>query len=723
MPKWLKPTGWKIGLACALFTLGLWASGLAFLHDIELKTVDARFRLRGPRAVSGDVVIAVIDSRSIDALGRWPWPRSDMARLIGALHEMGARVIALDIVFAEPERDHPEHDRMLATAVRRAGNVVLGYYFRLQTDRLPGGSSPFLPRREPGAPQETLDQRLKLVAPSLLSQVRISRPPRSLQGCEDVEPNIPEIGASSDAMGFFSIQPDSDGVLRRAPAMLSCGSDYYASLSLRAATRFLGDPPVRLELAEDGVRRLMIGERRIPADETGAFRVNFPGPGGSFAHYPVIDILRNNVRAGAFRGKVVLVGPTELGIEDIRATPYSPVVPGVEVQAAAVETLLHGPFIHRSNVTTIVDILAVLVMGLGLGAILGRLPRAVHRFEGMVLAALILVYGSLQAFSRLGVQMNMLYPGVCLGLTYLGVALYEAFGVERQGREIRKLFETYVSPSVVETMVREPERILLGGERRDITILFSDIEGFTTLSERLPPEEVVALLNAYLTPMTDIVFRHKGTLDKYIGDAVMALYGAPLDLPDHADRACRAALDMMSALGKLKDDAWFARGWPDLRIRIGVNSGIMAIGNMGSNIHKDYTAIGDGVNLASRLEGQNKSYGTRILISEFTKERLAAPFVLREIDVVRVRGKQEPVRVYELRGEGTPVPEEASLIRLFEEGLACLRSARREDARERFQGCLVLAPDDVPARIMLARCDEQPGASEQAPGGLASREG
>ena len=722
MPKWLKPSGWKIGLVCALLTLGLWAAGLAFLHDMELKTVDARFRLRGPRAVSGDVVIAVIDSRSIDALGRWPWPRSDMARLIDALHAMGAKVVALDIVFSEPERGHPEHDRMLADAVRRAGNVVLGYYFRLDQERSGGPAPRFFPSPIPGGPPQRLEDRLKLVAPSLLSMVRITRPPRSLRGCDDVEPNIPEIAASSQAMGFFSIQPDADGVMRRAPAMLPCGDDYYQSLSLRSATRFLGDPPVRLELAEDGVRRMAIGGRRIPVDETGAFRVNFPGPAGTFPHYAIVDVIRRKVPAGALRGKIVLVGPTELGIEDIRATPFGPVVPGVEVQAAAVETLLHGPFIYRSNVTTIVDILVVLAMGLGLGAILGRLPRAVLRFETFVLAALILIYGELQIFSRLGAQLNMVYPGICLGLTYLLLTLNKAFGVERQGREIRRLFETYVSPSVVETMVREPERIALGGERRDITILFSDIEGFTTLSEKLPPEEVVSLLNAYLTPMTDIVFKHQGTLDKYIGDAVMALYGAPLELANPADNACRTALEMMAALARLKDEAWFARGWPDIRIRIGINSGPMAIGNMGSNIHKDYTAIGDGVNLASRLEGQNKSYATRVLISEFTRERLSVPFVLREIDVVRVRGRQEPVRVYELRGQGTPAPEEAALIRLFEEGLAALRAGRREEARERFQECLALEREDGPSRVMLARCDEEPPA-EEAPGDEVVPEG
>jgi adenylate cyclase len=206
--------------------------------------------------------------------------------------------------------------------------------------------------------------------------------------------------------------------------------------------------------------------------------------------------------------------------------------------------------------------------------------------------------------------------------------------------------------------------------------------------------------------MTDLVFRQGGTLDKYIGDAIMAIYGAPMDLPDHADRACRTALAMMDALARLKDEKWIARGWADIQIRIGLSSGPMAVGNMGSAVRFDYTAVGDGVNLASRLEGLNKNYGTRILLSDFTRERLKSPFVLREIDLVRVRGRQKPSRVYELRGEGTPSGEEEALIRDFEEGLAAFRERRWQAARDRFQACIVRSADDGPSRTMLARCDQ-----------------
>ena len=236
-------------------------------------------------------------------------------------------------------------------------------------------------------------------------------------------------------------------------------------------------------------------------------------------------------------------------------------------------------------------------------------------------------------------------------------------------------------------------------------ILFSDIEGFTTLSEALAPEEVVRLLNTYLTPMTELVFEHGGTLDKYIGDAIMAIYGAPIEAADHSESACRTAIRMMNALDALKDQAWFDRGWPDIQIRIGVSSGPMAVGNMGTDMRFAYTAIGDGVNLASRLEGLNKDYGTRILISEFTRDRLKTVFAVRELDLVRVRGKRVPVRVYELRGEGVPSVEEARFISDFEEGLKAFRARRYDLSRERFRSCREQQPEDGPTRVMLARCD------------------
>ncbi|MFQ5457535.1 MAG: adenylate/guanylate cyclase domain-containing protein, partial [Myxococcota bacterium] len=338
----------------------------------------------------------------------------------------------------------------------------------------------------------------------------------------------------------------------------------------------------------------------------------------------------------------------------------------------------------------------------------------VHRAEAAIVALLLLFTWHTFAFGKLGLQYNALYPGMCLVITYLGVSLYEGLGIETRSRETRKAFEAYAPPEVVDMIVGSPEKLVLGGERRDISVLFSDIEGFTSLSEALSPEEVTRLLHSYLTPMTEIVFDHKGTLDKYIGDAIMAIFGAPLHNADHAERACCAALAMMAALDKLKDKAWYDRGWPDLQIRIGISSGPMAVGNMGTDMRFAYTAIGDGVNLASRLEALNKEYGTRVLISEFTRDRLKSVFSVREIDVVRVRGKQIPVRVYELRGEGVPSVEEARFISDFETGLKAFRSRAWEEAKVRFRTCLAQIHDDGPARVMLARCEREGQASGEA---------
>lgn len=712
----LSVTGWKIGLVCSLLTLGLWTSGFAFFHDIELKTVDARFRLRGVRPVADQVVIAGIDQRSIDALGRWPWPRSDLASLIDSLHELGAKVIALDIVFAEPERNAPENDQRLAEAISRAGNVVLGYYFRTAID--PGGGGPPGGRREslPAGVAEEEEKRfqegLASVAASRVPIVRMRGEFEPRDVCVGVEPNIPLISRASKAQGFFSIRPDNDGVVRRIPTVISCRDNYYTSLSLRAAAKGLGDAPITLNLARDGIRSLKIGERRIMVDEGGALRVNFPGPARSFSYFSAIDLIRKRVDREAIRDRIVIVGTTELGIEDIRATPFGPVVPGVEVQAAAVETMLRGIFIQRDNLIILGDILIVLIIGVGLGGLLHRFPGAVHRAEAFLVAAVLFAGWEVFSFGKLGLQYNAFYPGFCLILTYLGVSLYEGLGIETRSRQTRAAFEAYAPPEVVDMIVSSPDKLILGGERRDISVLFSDIEAFTSFSESLAPEEVVRLLNSYLTPMTELIFHYGGTLDKYIGDAIMAIYGAPIHHADHAERACCTALAMMRALDTLKNKAWFDRGWPDIQIRIGISSGPMAVGNMGTDMRFAYTAIGDGVNLASRLEGLNKEYGTRILISEFTRDRLKSVFSVRELDVVRVRGKRIPVRVYELLGEGVPSVEEARFIGDFEAGLKSFRSRRWAEAKERFRACLDERHEDGPARVMLARCDRE--AREEA---------
>jgi adenylate cyclase len=273
---------------------------------------------------------------------------------------------------------------------------------------------------------------------------------------------------------------------------------------------------------------------------------------------------------------------------------------------------------------------------------------------------------------------------------------------EKERLRVKAAFQNYVAPEVVNSMLQHPERLKLGGEKREMTVLFSDIRGFTTLSEQMEPEVLVGLLHSYLNPMTETVFKHSGTMDKYIGDAIMAIYGAPLVLPDHADRACETALEMIATLMQLWD-GWRVKGLPELRIGIGLNSGMMTVGNMGSERLFDYTVIGDNVNLASRLEGLNKYYGTAILITEATQKLLRNSYILREIDRVRVKGKKAPVSIFELRGHGQPQGQEAELLQTFQAGLAVFRQGQLESAKTYFSDCLQLSSTDGPSKLLLSR--------------------
>jgi adenylate cyclase len=305
-------------------------------------------------------------------------------------------------------------------------------------------------------------------------------------------------------------------------------------------------------------------------------------------------------------------------------------------------------------------------------------------------------------FTNHQIYLQMLYPLGCLITVYVAVAFMRFIAEERERMRIRAAFQNYVAPEVVNTMLQHPDMLKLGGEKREMTVLFSDIRGFTTISEQMEPEVLVGLLHSYLNPMTETVFKNHGTMDKYIGDAIMAIYGAPLVLPDHANRACETALEMIETLRHLWE-GWRAKSLPELKIGIGINSGPMTVGNMGSERLFDYTVIGDNVNLASRLEGLNKYYGTAILISGATQKLLQNSFVLREVDRVRVKGKKAPVSIFELRGHGQPQGKDAELLQTFEAGLEAFRQGRWEAAEKYFSQCLQLSPDDGPAKLLLGR--------------------
>ncbi|MDP2724761.1 MAG: adenylate/guanylate cyclase domain-containing protein, partial [Syntrophales bacterium] len=403
--------------------------------------------------------------------------------------------------------------------------------------------------------------------------------------------------------------------------------------------------------------------------------------------------------------KIVIVGATATGIYDLRVTPFSAVYPGVEIHATVVDNILHQNFLKHSWWTKFLDVIFIIIVGFIMGLLIPRLKGAIQGIFVSLFFISAFIVVNISLFSRYNIWLNLIYPVLTMIAVYLGITVYRYITEEREKKKVRNAFQYYLTASVITEMLKDPSKLKLGGDKKLLTVLFSDIRGFTTISEKLAPEELVHLLNEYLTAMTDIVFKYDGLLDKYMGDAIMAVYGAPLDQPDHAVRAGKTALEMMQALKKLQAK-WTEEGRPVLNIGVGINSGDMVVGNMGSQMRFDYTVMGDSVNLGSRLEGINKEYGTNIVISEFTHRIVKDELYCRELDAVRVKGKELPVKIYELLSEMKDADPYRQFVEIFENGLAKYKQALWDEAIAAFRKVLESRPDDPPAKLYIKRCQE-----------------
>ncbi|OGR06995.1 MAG: hypothetical protein A3K23_02210 [Desulfobacca sp. RBG_16_58_9] len=530
-------------------------------------------------------------------------------------------------------------------------------------------------------------------------------------GAREVEVNLGEITAAAAGGGFFNMIPDRDGTIRYTPLAILYGPDFFAPLTLVTVDHYLGRPPLSITLSRLGVDEIRLGPRRVPVDRFGRLLINYLGGPGVFPIYSAAAVMEGRVLPEALKDKIVLVGATAVGIYDLRVSPFAGIHPGVEIQATVMDNLLSGRFMRVPPFALPLSLLIILALGIILGLALPHLSAAWSFVFTMVVAE-VFTFGNYLLFSRLGLHLDLFYPLLEIAAVYVGFTVHRFLVEEKERIRIRRTFEAYVAPTVVREILKHPDKMRLGGERRELTILFSDIRGFTTLSENLSPEELVKVLHDFLNPMSNIIIQHSGTIDKYIGDAIMALFGAPLDLPDHARLACRTALDMVATLKELGNQ-WAAQGRPQFRIGVGINSGVAAVGNMGSDRLFDYTAIGDNVNLASRLEGLNKYFGTDILISEATAQTLNGDFILRKVDLVQVKGKAKTLEVFELLGEGTPDPELAQFLEAFHQALTFFRTRRWSESLAALDAALELRPHDPPARRYRLLCkkylDDPPG--------------
>ncbi len=650
--------GLAVGAVVALLLLVL--RGTYLLQSLELKAVDARFRaLHDPARADTNIVIVDVDNLSLDllrpTLGRFPWPRDAWAALVQYLAAGGARVVGFDFTFPDPDLANLPADTAFAAASRAAGNVVQTLTFVRDLDTA-------AVRAQAGAREDS----------AALGRLRdfgydVPVPANDTDFQTVVHPYRLLLDAAR-ALGSINFTPDPvDGTARRSPLLYRFRGRTYPTLGLAVAmaadtARFAGGPRRLYPTA------LRFDSLKVPVDG-GQFLLNWRGPyrdpgrrdhPETYRVFPIAQVLHSfeQVRAGetpevpleTFRGKVVFVGATGAGLFDTRANPFGPNDPGVLIHATTADNLLSGDFLARVpplvNVAAVV--LAALLAGLAVSLITAAWWSAAAGL-GLAAAYLALAFGLFGS----GVWLDAAAPTLGILFTFTGGMAVNYVTEGRKKRQIREMFSKYVAPEYVAQLAEDPSKLDLSGRRAELSILFSDIRGFTSISEKMQPHEVIEFLNEYLSEMAGIVKHSGGTLDKFIGDAVMAFWGEPVRHPDHADRAADCALAMRDATAALAR-RWVAEGKPDIRIGIGVNTADVVVGNIGSLEHKlDYTVIGDGVNLASRLESQNKEFGTTIIVSEFTLAKLGERYDVRRLGDVTVKGKERPVAIYELLGRRT----------------------------------------------------------------------
>ena len=667
-PRGVREAGLAFLIAISVLLILTAIQDLAVIRGLETASLDLRFRLRGVQTPDPETVVVLVDDSSLAKLGRWPLSRRLYAKAVQMLDRAGARVIAFDLLFPEPEspvsndlrsaaraaasgfsaaqdprlrqalqrlaEDDPDGD--FAAALRASGKVLLPLTFSFQG-----------PAEETPAP---LSQQVYL----RLDQ-SVHEPIFPLQPKAAVLP-IPVLAEAAAGLGHVAIAFDQDGEPRYDYLAVPFSGDFIPSLPVRIAAAYRGLPWSQVGLAlGDGVQ---LGDRLVPTDPAMRLVVNYRGPRGTIPTFSFADLVEGRLAADLFKGRIVLIGASAIGIADSYSGPFdSTPIPGTERLADTIDTILAGDFI-RENPPPWPSIVIALVAGLAIatGLAAALLPTRLAALGGAV--PILGWAGGAQIAFEHGLWLPLVSPVAALAAATAGVLLFRYAVVDRQGRFIQSAFGLYLAPDLVTALAAHPGRLQLGGETRMLSVMFSDIRGFTAISEQFKanPQGLSRLINrGFLSPMTKLIMARRGTIDKYMGDCVMAFWNAPLDDPDHADHACASALAMLAELDRINRELAAEaeaenRPFHTIHIGVGINTGECVVGNMGSDERFAYTAMGDAVNLASRLEGQSKTYGVSIVIGEATRE--AAPsWAALELDLIAVTGKQEAVRVYTLLGD------------------------------------------------------------------------
>lgn len=677
-----------VGHAARFYELGI-------VTRLDHVLYDTRLRLTAPGGVDDRIVILDIDERSLatPGLGRWPWGRDVMAALVTRLFDRyGAALVAFDVVNGEPDRSSglPVLERLAAGELKDAREfhealgrlrpqldndgrfaaalkdrpVILGFYFTSPESEASGA----------------------LPAPVLDARVFRGRP-IAFARYQGYGANLPQFQQATLGAGHFTPLVDEDGIIRRVPMLAEYKGEYYEPLSLAVFRALAGQPKVEAGFAPEGrflargyagLEWLEVGPRRIPLDANAAALVPYRGKVRSFPYVSAADLFHDRVPVERIKGRVVLVGASAPGLVDLRATPVGTAYPGVEIHANLIAGMLDGSIKQRPAYVVGAEVLLLLAFGLTLALVLpllSPLRATLASAAALALVAALNVTVWTQADTALP-----LAAGVLMIIALFAANMSYGYFVEtRSKRQFAELFGQYVPPELVDEMARDPAQYSMEGKNEVLTVLFTDIRGFTSIAEGFDPKALAAFLNEFLTAMSLVIRTHRGTLDKYMGDAIMAFWGAPVADPQHARHALAAALAMQAELARL-NPAFRARGWPEIRIGIGLNTGPMSVGDMGSKLRKAYTVMGDAVNLASRLEGLTKAYGAGIIVGQATREAVPG-MVFRELDRVRVKGKDAPVAIYEPVGAENEVGRERmEELKLWAQALKAYRAGSWEQA-------------------------------------------
>ena len=691
---------------------------LPLLRRLEAIVYDTRLVLTMPRTIDPRIVIVDIDEKSLvekenGGEGRWPWPRDRLAQMLDQLFDhYQIAILGLDIVFAE--RDESSGLRVLEALAKKELREVSGFQATLQKIQPQLDYDAIFAAKIKDRPvvlgytftrekEKESGSKGKLPSPAL--------PPGTFTGKTIAFPvyssftaNLPDLQRVATNGGYFTLDPDPDGILRRVPMLTEYAGAYYEPLSLAIVRLLLGNVHVVPGYPSEkigsknypGLEWLEVGPIKVPVDEAAAALIPYRGKGGregkSFNYFSAIDVIQGRVAATELKGKIVLIGTTAPGLLDLRATPVEAVYPGVEVHANIISGMLDQNIKQKPPYVIGAEFILLLIVGLGMAV---QLPR-LNPLKSLLatVAVLSLVLAANLAIFHIGNLVLPLASGLALISLLFALNMSYGYFVEARGkRQITGLFGQYIPPELVDEMAKNPDGFSMEGESREMTVLFTDVRGFTTISEGLDPKQLSQLMNEFLTPLTEVIYKHRGTVDKFRVDCIMAFWGAPLADPNHARNAIMAGLEMHDALAKLKTE-FDARGWPEIRIGVGLNTGRMSVGNMGSKLRTAYTVMGDAVNLASRLEGITKEYGADMIVGEATRE--AVPDVIfRELDRVRVKGKDEAVAIYEPIGlQGTVAKPRLDEIRLYAQFLRFYRGQDWDQAELQLLNLQKILPDN-----------------------------